>query len=277
MALVGGFAGARIGYVIPRFLGDDGFIHNPLDIFAIWQGGLAFFGGLVGGALAVVLYLRRKKVALGPIADAFAPALPLAQAFGRWGNYFNQELFGRPTDLPWALQVDPGPAERAGFSGESTFHPTFLYESLWNLALVWVILVLDKRKVFTRRGSLFFVYLIGYGVGRGWVEALRVDIPERYLGLSRNNWIAIAVVIIGIVGLWWYERRSNAAKRTDELTVESRGFDPLDPRIVEMHHPETEVAADDDGTLPAQPDDDSDEHDPNPLAPEDPDADHDRE
>ncbi len=231
LALAGGFLGARIGYVIPRFLneGPHGapFIERPLDIFAIWQGGLAFFGGLVGGTLAVVLYLRWRRVALPALADALAPALPLAQAFGRWGNYFNQELFGRPTDLPWALRVDPVPARTAEqFPGATTFHPTFLYESLWNLGLFALLLYVDKKRWLKRRGSLIFIYLIGYGIGRGWIEALRVDTIERYpavwgwgdWGLSRNNWVAILVVLIGVTGLLWWER-----KGTGELLADTPG------------------------------------------------------
>jgi prolipoprotein diacylglyceryl transferase len=217
LALLFGFLGARIGYVIPRFLGEGGFVERPQDILAIWQGGLAFFGGLLLGPLAAVIYLRVKRVPLAPFADAIAPGLPLAQAFGRWGNYFNQELFGRPTDVAWALRVDPVPASTAArFPGATTFHPTFLYESLWNLTLVAVILTVDRFGWLKRRGSLFFIYLIGYGIGRGWIETLRVDVPERYLGLSRNNWIAIAVALGGIVGLWWWERRGGAPLRSED-------------------------------------------------------------
>ncbi len=218
LALLGGFLGARIGYVIPRFLTEGAhgapYIERPGDILAIWQGGLAFFGGLLGGALAVIIYLRVKRADIPAMMDAIAPALPLAQAIGRWGNYFNQELFGRPTDLPWALSVRDTVAERAGHPAGTTFHPTFLYESLWNAGLVVVILWLDRAGKLRRRGSLLFVYLIGYGIGRGWVEALRIDTVERYpavwglgeWGLSRNNWIAIGVVLLGIAGLAWWER-----------------------------------------------------------------------
>ncbi len=211
LALLGGLLGSRIGYIIPRFLEDGAhgaaYITRPGDILAIWQGGLAFFGGLVGGALAVILYARAKRADIPAMMDAVAPALPLAQAIGRWGNYFNQELFGRPTDLPWALAVDDRVAERAGYPPGTTFHPTFLYESLWNLALVGVILWLDRAGKLRRRGSLLFVYLIGYGIGRGWTETLRIDTIERYLGLSRNNWIAIAVALVGVIGLVWWERK----------------------------------------------------------------------
>jgi prolipoprotein diacylglyceryl transferase len=204
LALLFGFLGARIGYVIPRY---DRFLDDPLSILAIWEGGLVLFGGLAGGSAAAILYTRHKGGSVPAMADAAAPALPLAQAIGRWGNYFNQELYGRPTDLPWALEVEP-PFRRPGYEQFATFHPTFLYESLWNLTLVGVLLWLDRRGTL-RRGSLMFVYLIGYGVGRAWIEALRIDTFERYLGLSRNNWIAIAIVLVGIAGLIWWERRGS--------------------------------------------------------------------
>jgi prolipoprotein diacylglyceryl transferase len=203
-ALLFGFLGARIGYVIPRY---DRFLDDPLSALAIWEGGLVLFGGLAAGSLAALLYTRAKGGSLPALTDAAAPALPLAQAIGRWGNYFNQELYGRPTDLPWALQVEP-PFRRPGYQEFATFHPTFLYESLWNFALFGLLLWIDRRGIL-RRGSLFFVYLIGYGVGRAWIEALRIDTFERYLGLSRNNWIAFGVIVFGVVGLIWWQRRGS--------------------------------------------------------------------
>jgi len=219
LALGGGFLGARIGYVIPRFFADESatfvpFVERPLEILAIWQGGLAFFGGLAGGALAVFVYLIKTGTPIGPFADAIAPALPLAQAFGRTGNYFNQELFGRPTEVWWALQVDAGPAARAGYPNDTTFHPTFLYESLWNFGLVGLILFIDKQGWLKSRGALFIVYLAGYGLGRGWIEALRVDTIERYFGLSRNNWIALAIFLVALAALLWCERAARV-QQTD--------------------------------------------------------------
>jgi prolipoprotein diacylglyceryl transferase len=218
-----GLVGSRIGYVIPRA---EQFLREPLEIFAIWHGGLTIFGGLFFGALGAIVYLRRKQMDVPAMLTAAAPALPLAQAIGRWGNYFNQELYGRPTDVPWALEVEPN-FRRSGYEQFSTFHPTFLYESLWNLSLVVVLLWIDRRGVL-KRGSLIFVYMIGYGVGRGWIEALRIDTVERYAGLSRNNWIALLIVVVGAVGLWWWERRGSPADDVDDASEpgDAAGTDP---------------------------------------------------
>jgi prolipoprotein diacylglyceryl transferase len=211
-----GFLGARIGYVIPRFLSNDSgtaFVDDPLAIIAIWEGGLALFGGLFAGTIAGYLLLRRWGGGVPRFADAVAPAVPLAQAIGRWGNYFNQELYGTPTDLPWAVRIErPDPR----YPGVETFHPTFLYESLGNLVLVAVLLGLERTGRL-RRGALLWVYAIGYGLLRAVVEALRVDTNARYFGLSRNNWIAVAVVLVGVAGLtWWQKRgRDDAAVDTD--------------------------------------------------------------
>ncbi|MFA9444832.1 prolipoprotein diacylglyceryl transferase [Egicoccus sp. AB-alg6-2] len=201
-----GFLGARLAYVLPRL---DHFLRQPQDILAIWQGGLALFGGLTIGSIVAFLYARNKRMDVPALADAAAPAVPLAQAIGRWGNYFNQELYGRPTDVPWALEVEAA-HRRPGYESFSTFHPTFLYESLWNLVLFAVLLRIDRTGRL-RRGSLAFLYFIGYGIGRAWIEALRVDTAERYLGLSRNNWVALAVVVLAVAGLVWWQRRTPPA------------------------------------------------------------------
>ena len=195
-ALLFGFLGARLGYVLPRL---DRFADRPLEVFAIWQGGLALFGGLIAGTIAVILVTRRGDGDVRAMADAVAPALPLAQAIGRWGNYFNQELYGRPTDLPWGLEVEPR-FRRPVVAESTTFHPTFLYESLWNVALVLVLLRIDRRRS-APRGALILIYAIGYGLGRFLVELLRIDTVERYAGLSRNNWLALLLIAIGVAGL----------------------------------------------------------------------------
>ncbi|MEY3020738.1 MAG: prolipoprotein diacylglyceryl transferase [Actinomycetota bacterium] len=209
-ALLGGFLGARIGYVLPRL---DDFLDRPQDILAIWQGGLTFFGGLTGGTLAVLVVVSRGGGDIARFADAIAPALPLAQAIGRWGNFFNQELYGRPTDLPWALAVE-APYRRRDFADAETFHPTFLYESLWNTALVLALLRLERRGRLPR-GGLMLAYLIGYGIGRAWIETLRIDTVERYAGLSRNNWIALAVALAGLAALQRLRARDGSGPATD--------------------------------------------------------------
>jgi prolipoprotein diacylglyceryl transferase len=207
--LAAGFLGARIGYVIPRF---DRFAEDPLSILYIWEGGLALFGGLIAGTIVGALLIRRLGGSTTAFADAVAPAVPLAQAIGRWGNYFNQELYGRPTDLPWAVRIEGGDPR---YPGVETFHPTFLYESIGNAILVVALLALERTGRL-RRGSLLWVYAIGYGLLRAVVESLRVDTDARYLGLSRNNWIAIAIVLVGTAGLLWWQRR--AGERGDAPT-----------------------------------------------------------
>jgi prolipoprotein diacylglyceryl transferase len=203
-ALVAGVVGARVGFVLPRL---DRYAADPLGALAVWEGGLTFFGALAGGLLGAWWALRRRGVPLGLFVTVAAPAIPLAQAIGRWGNYFNQELYGTPTDLPWALEIEP--AHRIDpFQAAETFHPAFLYESSWNLALV-AVLVWVGRRYRLRRGGLFFAYLVGYGLGRFWIELLRVDTEFRVLGLSRNNLNAVLIVALGLGGLWWSSRHGD--------------------------------------------------------------------
>ncbi len=202
IAVIAGIVGARIGYVIthPQARG------SVVDALRIWDGGLAFFGGLLAGGIAMIWVMRREGADIGDVADSVAPAIPLAQAIGRWGNYFNQELYGRPTDLPWAVEIDSPVQEYLDFS---TFHPTFLYESLLNLAVVGIILWVEKRfKPAT--GSLFTVYLVLYGVVRFLMELLRTDTTYRLAGISRNGWIALAVAIGGTVAYIVMQRRVRA-------------------------------------------------------------------
>jgi prolipoprotein diacylglyceryl transferase len=201
VAVLAGLLGGRTGYVITNF-GD--FVERPWAVLYLWEGGLALFGGLTVGILVGLWQARRLGMPLPAAVDAIIPGVPLAQAIGRWGNYFNQELYGTPTDLPWALEVEPA-FRVEPYTDFATFHPTFLYESLLNLALVGVLLWLGTQRRL-RQGSLAFAYLAGYGFIRFFVELLRTDTTFRILGLSRNNWIALAVCIGGLVGLWWWQR-----------------------------------------------------------------------
>ena len=152
---------------------------NLGDIVKVWEGGLGIPGGMLAGVLVggYVGHVRR-GIPLGAGLNAVAPALPLAQAIGRWGNYFNQELFGGPTDLPWALEIDQ---EHLPLPG-TTFHPTFLYESLGNFALCGLLLWIDKRYR-PAGGRLLAMYVLGYGVGRFWIEGLRIDAADELAGL----------------------------------------------------------------------------------------------
>ena len=183
-AVPAGLVGARLYHVITDWRSFEG---RWGDAFKIWEGGLGILGGVIAGAFAGYAYMRRHNIEPGVGFDIVAPALPLAQAIGRWGNWFNQELFGRPTDLPWGLEIDADhrPAE---YLDNETFHPTFLYESLWNLLLVVVLLRLDVLKKLNPWG-LFFTYLAGYSVGRLWIEAIRIDTASEIAGLRVNLWV----------------------------------------------------------------------------------------
>jgi prolipoprotein diacylglyceryl transferase len=168
----------------------------------IQRGGLGIWGAVVLGAFGAWIGCRRAGVKLTAFLDAAAPGLLLAQAVGRWGNYFNQELFGGPTTLPWGLQVDAdNPNFPSGFPADTLFHPTFLYESLWNLVGVLILLALDRRFHF-RRGRLFWVYAMYYTLGRVWIEAMRIDDAEQIslFGITTrlNVWTSIFVFIAAL-------------------------------------------------------------------------------
>jgi prolipoprotein diacylglyceryl transferase len=208
-AVAAGFLGGRLGYVATH-TGD--FHGKPWEVLYIWKGGLALYGGLTLGILTGLWAARRYHLPVLRALDAAIPAIPLAQAFGRWGNYFNQELFGTPTTLPWALRVDPEfrPPQYRQFE---TFHPTFLYESLYNLLVVGILLRVDATRRL-RPGSLSLLYLVLYGAGRFGLELLRTDTTYRLFGLSRNAYISLAVVIGGSVWLFLRERRRPTAEET---------------------------------------------------------------
>jgi prolipoprotein diacylglyceryl transferase len=197
-----GFVGARLAYVSTHL---DRFEGEWWKVVAIWEGGLALFGGLTAGAVALVLSARARRAELGALLDSVAPAVPLAQALGRWGNFFNQELFGTPTDLPWGLEISP--ANRpAAYPDAETFHPTFLYESVWNVLLAVTIVVLGHRFP-SLQGRLVGIYFMGYGLMRFLLELIRTDTTFRFLGLSRNGWVSIAAIGAGTAVLLWRRTR----------------------------------------------------------------------
>jgi prolipoprotein diacylglyceryl transferase len=169
--------------------------HQWWGPFAIWKGGLGIWGGIAAGTLVGIWVLHRRRVDVTLFLDAAAPGLLVAQAIGRVGNYFNQELFGGPTTLPWALQIDP--AHRpAGYAQYATFHPTFLYEALWNLLLAAALVQLGRRRTI-RPPGLFALYVAGYSLGRIGEELLRVDPAHHILGLRLNFFVASLLFAIG--------------------------------------------------------------------------------
>ena len=217
-SVIVGILGGRLAYVsthLGRFEG------RPWAVLFIWEGGLAIFGGLTLGFAFGYWYARRIGVVMPGGLDAVVPGIPLAQALGRWGNYFNQELYGTPSDLPWAVEIDP--AHRvAGYEQFATFHPTFLYESILNLLLFGLLLWLGGRRRL-REGSLFFAYLAGYGAIRFSVELLRTDTTFRILGLSRNNWVAAFVCIGGLIAFRWWQSREPFIPIGTPIDAEERG------------------------------------------------------
>ena len=194
--------------------------HEWYGFLAVWQGGLGIWGGVLGGALAGVWRLRRRGAPVGPFADAVAPALLVAQAIGRIGNYFNQELFGRPTTLPWGLVIAPQ-YRPPGYLAYRTFNPTFLYELIFDLALA-AFLVWLGHHARIRPWGLFALYITGYSAFRIFEESLRIDYSEHFLGLRLNTFVATALMIAGIV---WFvlNQRRKPAEADDEPQGEPEG------------------------------------------------------
>lgn len=203
-AVVIGFVGARLAYVSTHTARFEG---RPWAVLFIWEGGLALYGGLVFGAAALIYFTHRWHGDVFALGDAIAIGLPLAQAIGRLGNYFNQELFGTPSDLPWAIIIDPA-RRPEGFEQFETFHPTFAYEALWNaLILVPTILWLERRGKLAK-GASFGVYVVMYAAIRFATELLRTDTTFRFLGISRNGWVSVAAVIGGTIWIWYTQKRA---------------------------------------------------------------------
>ncbi len=195
-----GLVGARFYHVFTH-VGDYFYPGaNLWDIFAIWDGGNALYGSLLGGAVGALIGCRRAGIRLWSFADALAPAMLVAQALGRLGNWFNHELFGLPTTLPWGLEILPTDSMFPDSLPAGTlFHPLFLYEIIWNLIGVGIILLLERR-VALRWGKAFGVYLIWYGLGRSWLEAIRIDPTSDALwGIPANVWASFVAVALGIV------------------------------------------------------------------------------
>ena len=226
-AVPAGLVGARLYHVITDWKKFQS--AGWLEVFAIWNGGLGIPGGMAAGIVVGVWMARRQHMNQGEVIAAVVPGLPLAQAIGRLGNWFNQELFGSPTDLPWGLEIDE--AHRpVQYLDVETFHPTFLYEAVWNLLLCGLLVVIDRRRVrravpalvtdprrVSRPGSLLAVYTLGYGLGRLWIEAVRIDPASLLLGVRVNIWMSLVLIVASALYLLWLRGRAGPAPRRTVL------------------------------------------------------------
>jgi phosphatidylglycerol---prolipoprotein diacylglyceryl transferase len=206
---------ARLYYVIFQW---QQYARSPGDIFKIWQGGIAIHGAIIGGTIAAIIFARLKKVSVWQLLDLVVPSLALGQAIGRWGNFFNSEAFGKPTNLPWKLYippVDPDTGNRlrpAGYEEFNYFHPTFLYESIWNLLVFSLLIFLFfwglKHRDRLKTGTLSLVYIIAYSLGRVWIEGLRMD-SLMFGPLRMAQIVSLTLIVIGaiaLIRLYWFKR-----------------------------------------------------------------------
>ncbi|WP_225886918.1 prolipoprotein diacylglyceryl transferase [Nodosilinea nodulosa] len=203
--VLGALPGARLYYVLFEW---QRYADRPLDALAIWQGGIAIHGAILGGAIATLLFARRHRLSFWQLADVVAPPLVLGQAIGRWGNFFNSEAFGRPTALPWRLYIPP--AQRPpGLGDVAYYHPTFLYESLWNLGVLGLVLGLFfwglHHPQRLKPGTIFLAYFAAYSLGRFWIEGLRLD--SLMLGpLKMAQVVSLGGIVLAGAGcLWLYQ------------------------------------------------------------------------
>jgi phosphatidylglycerol:prolipoprotein diacylglycerol transferase len=212
--IIGGIIGARIYHIFLEF---PYYREHPLDIFKIWQGGLAIHGALIAGLLILWRYSRRHNLNFWQLGSIIVPALTIAQAFGRWGNYFNQELFGRPTDLPWGIPIEPA-SRITGFYNAQYFHPTFLYESLGNL-LIFIILVLlhlfyAKRKIIGCR-IIFIGYFLLYSALRFVLEFIRIDETVIIIGWRLPQLFSLIIFIISAFYLYYIFKKDQALAKNN--------------------------------------------------------------
>jgi phosphatidylglycerol:prolipoprotein diacylglycerol transferase len=209
--------GARTYYVLFEW---RQFAQHPIQALYIWQGGIAIHGALIGGTLATLIYCRLRNLSFWALVDVVVPSVALGQAIGRWGNFFNSEAFGLPTDLPWKLTILDSSRIPSAFQGFTTFHPTFLYESIWDLGVCALLLVLfrqaNRGRINLPTGALSCVYLMAYSSGRVWIEGLRLDPlcllsapPDCAGGLRMAQLVSLVLIALGGVGLGWLMRRSN--------------------------------------------------------------------
>ena len=221
-----GIVGARLYHVITDYQLYFGPGRQPLDALKIWQGGLGVWGAIAFGVLGAYLVARRRRIAFPAVLDAAAPAILVAQAIGRLGNWFNQELFGRPTTLPWGLEIAQQ-NRPAGYGQFATFHPTFLYEIVWNLAAAALLIWLDRR-FRLGHGKVFALYVLLYTGGRFWIEALRIDTVAEIGGFRLNNYTSLIGFVIALIWLIWLIRNRPGREEVVEGIAVSAEPSPTD-------------------------------------------------
>lgn len=204
-AVLAGVVGARIYHVITDYQLYFGPGRNPWDALKIWQGGLGIWGAIAGGGLAVWIQARRRGWDFGSLADVIAPALLISQGIGRLGNWFNQELFGRPTSLPWAVEIDPV-YRPAGYGDYQLFHPTFLYEMLWCFA-GYAVLVWAEKRFRLGHGRVFALYVAWYTLGRSFIERLRIDPVNTVGGFRLNQYTSVILLVASVATFVWLSIR----------------------------------------------------------------------
>lgn len=214
-AVPAGVLGGRAYHVLTDYQRFQG---HWFDVIKVWQGGLGIWGGVTAGVAVGWWCAKRRGLDAWWIISCAAPAIAIAQAIGRWGNWFNQELFGRPTTLPWALKVSSSVAEKAGYAAGTTFHPTFLYESIGCVVLAWVLIRIERR-LRPARGQLFAWYVAGYTVLRFGVEGLRIDSAHHVGGLRLNQWVAVGVFAVAVLFLAIDRLRSRKASAASTVNT----------------------------------------------------------
>jgi phosphatidylglycerol:prolipoprotein diacylglycerol transferase len=223
--LIGGIIGARLWHIFTPSVSDQYttmyYLTHPLDALAIWNGGLGIPGAVMGGALALYLYSRKRKESFTAWVDAIAPGLALAQAVGRWGNFVNQELYGAPTDLPWKLYIDPQ-HRLPGFENVAYYHPLFLYESIWNLLVMGLLLWIGRSKFASKlkSGDIFLIYLIAYPVGRFFLEFLRLNI-SMVGGINVNQTLMAVIAVCSTLALVIRHRFGKPTMQSETAPVET--------------------------------------------------------
>ncbi len=247
-----GLVGGRLYHVLtdPQLYFAEG--KDPVAALYVWRGGLGIWGAVALGALGAYIGCRRRGVKFRAFADAVAPGIVLAQAIGRWGNWFNQELFGKPTTLPWGLEIDP--AHRGDLQQYETFHPTFLYESLWDLGVAGLVIWADRR-FRLGYGRAFAAYVMAYTAGRVWIEYLRVDPVNDIFGVRLNVWTSI-IVFLAAAAYFVVTTRRHPGRETD-VQPEPAADGPADAVLSAEHSEPADADASPDDADQAAPDDES--------------------